>query len=562
MSTAGSPKSSPPAAKRIKLDAAAAAEPSTAESNGAPAVTSAPEFTSAPPPPAEEESSDEEEEQEDAKEEEDLSRTDMYLDTISRQKLDFDFEHLCSKSLSNINVYACLVCGKYFQGRGKGSWAYRHAVGDNHRVWLNLDTEKFYVLPEGYPVADHSLNDIIRVLHPRYAPKDIAKLSRLPPLSYTLESQKYTPGYIGINNIKGNDYCNVVIHLLLHVPPLRNFLLHPHTPQLQIEARPTELVKRFATLAQRLWNPHLFKAQVSPHEFLHEVTKRSNGKFKTTEQGDPVEFLGWLVNTLHRDLGGTKKRNSSVVYSTFQGKVQIETQQVITHKEYARPVFDVGRDIQTISSPFLFLALDLPATPLFTDINEKKIIPQVSLGQILAKFDGKHTQEFGPTLKRHHLTSLPPYLILHMKRFTKNNFVEERNPTIVNFPLRGVDMSEYVDPKPSDNVHTQYDLLSNVFLDTTAASTSTSGTGPGITKRTPQQGEENQMFWKIHVRAGQTEGEEGKNGAEKSAETEGRGEKWFEMQDLNVTEVRKEMVFLGETVIQVWERRDLSTSRK
>jgi U4/U6.U5 tri-snRNP-associated protein 2 len=61
---------------------------------------------------------------------------------VSRQSLDFDFERLCSKSLSNINVYACLVCGKYFQGRGRGSWAYRHAVGENHRVWLNLETEK------------------------------------------------------------------------------------------------------------------------------------------------------------------------------------------------------------------------------------------------------------------------------------------------------------------------------------------------------------------------------------------------------------------------------------
>ena len=51
-------------------------------------------------------------------------------------------------------------------------------------------------------------------------------------------------------------------------------------------------------------------------------------------------------------------------------------------------------------------------------------------------------QEFGPTLKRHHLTALPPYLILHIKRFTKNNFVEERNPTVVNFPLRGVELSD------------------------------------------------------------------------------------------------------------------------
>lgn len=33
-----------------------------------------------------------------------------------RSVLDFDFEKLCSISLSHINVYACLVCGKYFQG--------------------------------------------------------------------------------------------------------------------------------------------------------------------------------------------------------------------------------------------------------------------------------------------------------------------------------------------------------------------------------------------------------------------------------------------------------------
>ena len=92
-------------------------------------------------------------------------------------------------------------------------------------------------------------------------------------------------------------------------------------------------------------------------------------------------------------------------------------------------------DIKTIKSPFLFLALDLPAAPLFQDLNEKKIIPQVPLSTILAKFDGESTQEIGPTLKRHHLTRLPPYLILHIKRFTKNNFVEEKNPTIVNYPM-------------------------------------------------------------------------------------------------------------------------------
>lgn len=112
----------------------------------------------------------------------------------------------------------------------------------------------------------------------------------------------------------------------------------------------------------------------------------------------------------------------------------------LTCQEVGETYARLTTEITAVSSPFLFLALDLPPTPLFQDLNEKKIIPQVPLSAILAKFDGNTTQEFGPSLKRHHLKALPPYLILHIKRFTKNNFVEEKNPTIVNFPIKGVEM--------------------------------------------------------------------------------------------------------------------------
>jgi len=46
-----------------------------------------------------------------------MSRNCPYLDTVKRSFLDFDFEKLCSVSLSDQNVYGCLVCGKYFQGK-------------------------------------------------------------------------------------------------------------------------------------------------------------------------------------------------------------------------------------------------------------------------------------------------------------------------------------------------------------------------------------------------------------------------------------------------------------
>lgn len=64
---------------------------------------------------------------------------------MNRSMLDFDFERLCSVSLSNINVYACLVCGKYFQGRGKSSPAYAHSIHDDHHVFISL--EKLKVRP-------------------------------------------------------------------------------------------------------------------------------------------------------------------------------------------------------------------------------------------------------------------------------------------------------------------------------------------------------------------------------------------------------------------------------
>ena len=85
-----------------------------------------------------------------------------YLDTIDRGVLDFDFEKLCSVSLSRINVYACLICGKYFQGRGNNTHAYyTHSVSENHRVFLNLETKKIYCLPDNYEVIDASLGDIM-----------------------------------------------------------------------------------------------------------------------------------------------------------------------------------------------------------------------------------------------------------------------------------------------------------------------------------------------------------------------------------------------------------------
>ena len=136
-------------------------------------------------------------------------------------------------------------------------------------------------------------------------------------------------------------------------------------------------MKRFAGLAKKIWNPRLFKSQVSPHEFLQEVNRASAGKFRLEQQGDPVEFLGWLLNRLHKDFGGSKKKDSSAVYfffcindthryksgiifKTFQGELRVETQQVLVRADFGenvKPHFDIDRG-NTYTKEF----------PLFSDI--------------------------------------------------------------------------------------------------------------------------------------------------------------------------------------------------
>lgn len=71
------------------------------------------------------------------------------------------------------------------------------------------------------------------------------------------------------------------------------------------------IVCRFSALVRKIWNPRAFKGQVSPHELVQEISNASRKRFKLTEQSNAIDFLSWFLNTLHKDLGGTKKKNSS-----------------------------------------------------------------------------------------------------------------------------------------------------------------------------------------------------------------------------------------------------------
>ncbi|KAJ9147185.1 hypothetical protein P3X46_029373 [Hevea brasiliensis] len=416
-----------------------------------------------------------------------------YLDTVNRQVLDFDFEKFCSVSLSNLNVYACLVCGKYYQGRGKKSHAYTHSLEAGHHVYINLQTEKVYCLPDGYEIIDPSLDDIRHVLNPRFTRDQVEQLDKNRQWSRALDGSDYLPGM----------HCR------------------------------SSLVHRFGELTRKIWHARNFKGQVSPHEFLQAVMKASKKRFRIGQQSDPVEFMAWLLNTLHADLR-TSKKNNSIIYECFQGELEVVKEipsKVIADKKENGDAqngipknTDGGNEhhdvvTETSRMPFLMLGLDLPPPPLFKDVMEKNIIPQVPLFNILKKFDGAMvTEVVRPCVARmkYRVTRLPQYLILHMQRFKKNNFFIEKNPTLVNFPVKNLELKDYMPlpmPKENEKLRSKYDLIANIVHD----------------------GKPKEGFYRVFVQR-------------KSEEL------WYEMQDLHVSETLPQMVALSEAYVQIYEQ--------
>lgn len=440
----------------------------------------------------------EQEELEQTRQQEKKARADCpYLDTINRSVLDFDFEKLCSVSLSNLNVYACLVCGKYFQGRGKNSHAYFHALNSDHHVFINLHSHQVYALPEGYEVLHASLVDIKYVLSPVYTRPDIVKLDKNVTPSRCLDGSEYLPGVVGLNNIKNNDALNAVIQALAHVTPLRDhFLLHTGG---------TPLCTAFSEVLRKIWNPRNFRAHVSPHEFLQAIAVASEKRFKIGVRSDPVDFLAWLLNTLHQ-----QSPKPPVVHQTFQGEVRVKSMTIRTGAGGSE-----SSEAQTQTQPFMYLALDLPVSPLYKDANEVNAIPHVPLQTLLAKYDGRTWTDLpGNVLQRKQyvITRLPRYLVLHMRRFRRNNFFKEKNPTIVNFPLQGLDMKDYTDgPQPS----TKYNLVASLR----------------------HEGELEKGQWSAYI------------------QNRGNG-KWFEVNDITVTEVMPQLISVSEAYLQIYERQD------
>lgn len=146
-------------------------------------------------------------------------------------------------------------------------------------------------------------------------------------------------------------------------------------------------------------------------------------------------------------------------------------------------------------------------------------------------------------LRRFKITKLPQFLIFHVKRFNKNNFTLEKNPTIVNYPISNLDMRECKWRRPSLQYLLSHPLLIHI-LDVDNPDQA-GETRYDLVANICHQGLVDSGVYKAHLKSKS-------NG------------QWYEIQDLFVEEIKHELICLSETYIQVWSlsKRALEGMRK
>jgi len=354
----------------------------------------------------------------------------LELSFVNRHLLDFDFEKRCSVSLAKDNCYCCLTCGQFFAGRGSKTPAYTHALErENHRVFMHLENGRAYSLPENVEILDKSLDDIRKVLFPKFTSEEIARLEKEATWSKALDGTEYLVGVVGLNRVENARGVNCVIQSLARVDKLRKYFLTTTTTT-------TTTNDTLQSLCQRIWNKHNFRGHTSPDSFVRKLKKQiklaNPDKLETDVDAlfnDPFatlrHFLTFVVPKKHVD-------------ELFRGELLMLNQK---NKK---------------TQPFVFVPLKLPDAPLFRDVMEKNAIPQVSLAELLKPFA---------------LKTAPEYLILaFVNRFSKNQFTKEvsKNPTIVTFPVKNLKIASSSPSSSSEKTTTtttttvSYDLLANV----------------------------------------------------------------------------------------------------
>uniref|UniRef100_A0A8C8SXP0 Ubiquitin carboxyl-terminal hydrolase 8 n=1 Tax=Pelusios castaneus TaxID=367368 RepID=A0A8C8SXP0_9SAUR len=282
------------------------------------------------------------------------------------------------------------------------------------------------------------------------------------------------PALTGLRNLGNTCYMNSILQCLCNAPHLADYfnrnVYQDDINRLNILGHKGEVAEEFGIIMKALWTGQY--RYISPKDFKITVGK-INEQFAGYSQQDSQELLLFLMDGLHEDLNKADNRkrykeenndnlddfkaaelawhkhkqlNESIIVALFQGQFKSTVQCLTCHRK--------SRTFEA----FMYLSLPLASTSKCT---LQECLRSFSREEKLTdsnRFYCSHCKTQRDSLKKLEIWKLPRVLLVHLKRFSYEGRWKQKLQTSVDFPLEGLDLSQYV-IGPKNNLK-KYNLFS------------------------------------------------------------------------------------------------------
>ncbi|EUC59103.1 ubiquitin carboxyl-terminal hydrolase, partial [Rhizoctonia solani AG-3 Rhs1AP] len=284
-------------------------------------------------------------------------------------------------------------------------------------------------------------------------------------------------GMSGLRNMGNTCYMNSVLQCLSGTVPLTRFFTdrrwHHEVNMMNPLGTRGELANAFYALLRDMWQGDL--PYLTPVPFRKSICAHAR-QFAGSEQHDAQEFLLFLLDGLHEDLNRIivkpqfeeltlereaelermpkqlagahewaryKRRNDSIVVDYFQGQFCNQMQ-----------CLTCGQTSTTYNA-FLNLSVPIPAAKGVTRLPLDECIKALVGREVMDNEDAWHCPRCKTArraAKQLTFSRMPPVLIIHLKRFSFKGPFTDKLETLVEFPLKDLDLTNYMPPPLTPNM--------------------------------------------------------------------------------------------------------------